>query len=360
MSGKHPYIKEISGEQRRQLIDARQVFEAYELARGEFRIRYEGSMRWGERAGAEYLLYKRGRSEKSLGAYSAETETIYQNFLNGRETGKKRLEKLSARMDELARINVAMEIARVPLLTARIIRRLSDARLLGGHLFVIGTNALYAYEASAGAFIESSMLATGDADLLMDARRRLGLAFDSVKREGIIGLLQKVDKSFTTRGGIDYHAVNSEGFFVDLIRPEDGKILNEKKRERIGDGNFDLCATPIKGLNWLINAPKFSAIAIDEKGYPLRIETIDPRIFALHKAWVSEQQGRDPLKVTRDRAQAEAIAFMSTHYLNLSFHGSDLSALPAELRAKSDGLLQSFHEKNTPLNKINEIPTPKW
>lgn len=360
MSGKHPYIRELGGEQRRQLLDTRHVFEAYENTREDFHLRYEGSMRWAERAGTKYLLRKRGKAEKSLGIRSAETEAIYQHFMDGREAGKERLGKLSARLDNLAGINFAMGIARVPLLTARIMRRLSDARLLGEHLFVVGTNALYAYEASSGAFIESSMLATSDADLLMDARRHLGLAFDSVRREGIIGLLQGVDKSFKTKGGIDYRAVNDEAFYVDLIRPEDAKIYDVKNRERIGDNSLDLYASPIKGLNWLINAPKFSAIAIDEKGYPLRIAAIDPRAFALHKAWVSEQAGRDPLKVTRDKAQAETIAFISTHYLNLSFDGKDLSALPAELRAKADDLLQSFHENETPLEDIHELPIPKW
>lgn len=359
MSGKHLYLREISAEQRRQLIDTQQVYEAYESAYGDFQLRYSGSMRWAERSGAEYLLRKRGASEKSLGVRSKETEAIYEGFMVGREACRERLESLSSRLNEIAGINVAMGIARVPVLTARILRHLSNANLLGTHLFVVGTNALYAYEASTGAFIESSMLATSDADLMMDARRHLGIAFESVKRAGVIGLLQRIDKSFTTKGGIDYRAVNNDGFYVDLIRPEDSNVFKAESRVRIGDSDLDMYASPIKSLNWLINAPKFSAIAIDEKGFPLRIDTIDPRAFALHKAWLSEQIGRDPLKVTRDKAQAETVAYVSEHYLGLSLAGDDLSALPAELRAKADELLLDFDEEEVS-DETHDIPEPKW
>lgn len=342
MSGKNLYISEITGEQRRQLIDTRQVFEAYEMAREDFRAHYLGSMRWVDRNGADYLLRKHGKSEKSLGPRSTGTETAYRSFMSGRDACQDRLNRLSARMTHLAGVNMAMGIGRVPLLTARILRQLAEARLLGTHLFVVGTNALFAYEAATGAFVESGMLATGDVDLMMDARRHLGIAFDTVRKEGVIGLLRKVDKSFAARGGVDYRAVNRDGFFVDLIRPEDARIFRHRPRERIGDSDLDLYASPIDGLQWLINAPKFSAIAIDEKGFPLRIEAIDPRAFSLHKAWMSERKGRDPLKAGRDRAQAETAAYMSAHYLNLSFDGNALSALPSELRAKAQELLQGL------------------
>jgi hypothetical protein len=59
---------------------------------------------------------------------------------------------------------------------ARILRRLDEAGLMGRHLFVVGTHALYAYEAAAGITFESGLTATTDVDLRSDARRRLSLA----------------------------------------------------------------------------------------------------------------------------------------------------------------------------------------
>ncbi len=56
-------INELSGEQRRQLIDAQHVFGAWRETSHAFKRRFAGSMRWGERNGAEYLLRKVGRTE---------------------------------------------------------------------------------------------------------------------------------------------------------------------------------------------------------------------------------------------------------------------------------------------------------
>ena len=59
-------INELSNDQRRNLIDAQQIFEAYEV-KTLAKARYAGSMRWAERNGSEYLLRKRGKVERSLG-----------------------------------------------------------------------------------------------------------------------------------------------------------------------------------------------------------------------------------------------------------------------------------------------------
>lgn len=62
---------------------------------------------------------------------------------------------------------------------------LDAAAVLEKHLFVIGTNALYAYEMKAGILFESGILATNDFDLLWDARDRLRLAVTGISAEGV-------------------------------------------------------------------------------------------------------------------------------------------------------------------------------
>jgi Nucleotidyltransferase len=68
----------------------------------------------------------------------------------------------------------------------------------------------------------------------------------------------------------------------------------------------DLEGAAIFGLDWLINSPRVEAVAIDERGYPVRLVAIDPRAFALHKAWVSRREDREPLKAVRDLEQAQS------------------------------------------------------
>jgi hypothetical protein len=88
---------------------------------------------------------------------------------------------------------------------------------MGGKLFVVGTNALFAYEARAGVQFESGMLNTGDTDFLVDARQGLRLTLVDVRSEGVMGLLQKIDRSFAKEK--PYRASNDLGFHVDLICP---------------------------------------------------------------------------------------------------------------------------------------------
>ena len=332
-------IKELSAEERRQLIDTRQVHEGWEARRALLEGRFAGGMRWSSRNGREYLLRKRSRSERSLGPRSPETEAIHAQFMAGRERAQADAAALQARLERMAPLNVALGLGRVPRLTARLIRRLRDAGLLGRHIHVVGTNALFAYESRAGVRVASGLLATGDADLLLDARRRLRLALEDARREGVLGLIRKVDASFEPRAPGDFRAINRDGYMVDLIRPQTRRVLEPGDPDRVGSAGEDLRGAPIQGLDWLVNAPKFSALALDEAGFPVVIDTVDPRAFALHKAWLAALPDRDPVKRPRDRAQALAATAIATRYLGLSFDDPALSALPRALRDVAPSLL---------------------
>lgn len=337
-SGNLIVFNEMSSEQRRQLVDARQVFEAHENARSTQKHSYSGSMRWVTRKGHDYLHWKRGKSERSLGRRSPETEAKHAAFVTGRAEHEERIAGLSKRLEEMAPVNRALMLGRVPTLAARIIRRLGEESLLGSHLLIVGTNALFAYESRAGVLLSGELLATGDADLLWDARQGLALVSSGVRREGIIGLLQKVDRTFQLRHAGDFRAVNSDGYFVDLIRPEDAEVTRPGGRKTVGERDDDLRASPIFGLHWLINAPHFDAIAIGADGYPVSLASPDPRAFALHKLWVSESPRRDPVKRPRDRAQAQTVAQLCQRYFGLDFDSDDLRSLPKRLRGLARAL----------------------
>ena len=325
-------LKDLNGNQRRQLIDTQQVFETWRAAHVERNRRFIGSMRWANRNGAEYLLRKIKSHETSLGPKSPETEAAYNSFIRGREENTARLSKLKSRLDEFAPINRAMGIGRMPAIAAQVLRKCDDAGLLGEQLYVVGTNALFAYEALSGAFIESDLVTSGDIDLLYDARRSLSVAVRDARKNGLIGVLKEADKSFALFRPRGYRAANNDGYMVDLIRPEPKDVFRDRPPSAITNLPDDMEGAPVIGLTWLINAPKIEAVVIDEKGYPARVVAVDPRVFALHKAWLSARDDREPLKRRRDIDQAKAAAEMATRYLRLPFEPEPLSALPAALR----------------------------
>lgn len=344
-------MQELSANQRRQLIDTQQVFATWREARADSTHRFAGGMRWARRNGAEYLLRKIGKRETSLGLRAKGTEAAYGAFMSGREANQKRLQALAARLDEFAPVNVALGLGRVPHIVARILRRCDDAGILGTQVFVVGTNAMFAYEVLAGVFVESGLLATGDIDLLYDARRSLSLAFDDIRERGLIGLLQQVDKSFSKRA---YRATNHDGYMVDLIRPEAKDVFRDRLPTRLSNLPDDLAGAPIFGLAWLVNAPKIEAVPLDERGYPVRIVAVDPRVFALHKIWLSKRPDREPLKMQRDIQQARAAAAIATRYLRLPFEVDALSALPLALR----NLLPEAIEHRD--NEGGDSTEPRW
>ena len=310
-------------------------------------------MRWGDRNGTEYLLRKIGKTETSLGVRSKETEATYEAFLRGRDNNKNRLKGLSARIDELAPVNIAMGLARVPSIAARILRACDERGLLGEQLVVVGTNALYAYEVLAGVHVDSGLVASGDIDLLYDARRHISLTVRGISTSGLIGLLQEVDGSFAPTNPRSFRAANKSGYLVDLIRPEAKDVFRDRLPTALTDLPDDLEGAAIFGLGWLVNSPKLEAIAVDEKGYPVRLVVIDPRAFALHKAWMSNRKDREPLKAVRDLEQAKAAAIIAARYLKKSFDGPELTALPSALRELAPKLIKDM---DTPTSSTK----PSW
>lgn len=344
-------LKLLSSEQRRQLIDTQQAYDAWRGANAESNHRFAGSMRWGPRDGKEYLLRKIGRTETSLGPRSDETEAAYEAFLRGRKENTERLTGLTARIEQLAPVNVAMGLGRMPSIAGRILRACDERGLLGDQLVVVGTNALFAYEVQAGVQVESGLIASGDIDLLYDARRHISLAVKGLATEGLIGLLKRVDTSFASARPRSFRAVNRDGYLVDLIRPEARDVFRDNLPTALSNLHDDLEGAAIFGLGWLINSPKLEAVAIDERGYPLRLVVIDPRAFALHKAWVSERADREPIKATRDLEQAKAAAIIATRYLKKGFDSSELSALPTALLQLTPKLLAET---------VSETTKPNW
>lgn len=334
-------FKELNGDQVRQLIDAEQVFSSYAAARSRLDHSFNGSMSWKTVDGRDYLYRKRDGIWKSLGPRNADTEIIHTQFHVGRQRAKWRVQKTKLRLDETAPVHRALRLGRMPTIAARILRAMTKAGLVGSVIEVVGTNALFAYERMAGVHIAGAHLATGDIDLLFDARARLKLLAPDIAVEGLAGLLRKVDRSFTVKGRDSFRAENDDGYMVDLITPLGRDRMAERRRSRIGTDGEDLKAVEIEGLSWLVNSPKVAVTVMDERGYPLSVTVPDPRAFTLHKVWLSQRDDRDPLKRQRDDGQARLVAeLLATRLPHLAFDDPALGAIPARLRAQAANLIR--------------------
>lgn len=323
---------ELNGDQRREMVNTQQRYAACREAEDRAK-EYRGSMVWSHVQGRDYLVRshyaKSGlRRQTSLGLRSKETEAIKSEYDRGRSDAQKRLQDLQDVMARQAAVNRALGLGRVPLLGAKIIRALDRAGMLGSGIRVLGTNAIYAYEAVAGVRVDPGLTTTEDIDLLFDARVSLTFAAsEEVSHPSLLQLLRKIDHSFQ-RSKQRFRASNREGYIVDLIKPLPEPPW-KPERQRIGADTADLLAAEIEGLAWHENAPAFEAVAIDETGEPCRIVATDPRVWAAHKLWLSKRPDRPALKRRNDEAQAEVVGQLVAKYLShLPYVSQQLRMLP--------------------------------
>jgi hypothetical protein len=322
--------------QRRHLVDLRQAYEAWREADQDVRTHYQGSMRWKESDGNVYLYRKRGTSERGLGRKSPETEAIYAAFMSGRKAARERQHALSSAVARQAAIARAAGLGRVPALAASLMRRLDEAGLLG-RLRIIGTNALFAYEALAGVHVAADVLSTVDVDLLLDVRRKLRILAEDGEERTILGLLKRVDGSFRPSASQSFRVVNKDGFMVDLVCPLPRPPW-KKPQKSLPDG--ELIPAEIEGAQWLLNCPSIEALAVDERGQPVRMLAPDPRIWMLHKFWMAARRDRDPLKAPRDRDQALCLfALLKEHLPQYPLDAEFAASIPGAL-SEAQGMLE--------------------
>ena len=330
-------FQEMSDNQRRVYIDTAQLYETYLSAYHKGRA-YRGGMHWKKAKGREYLFRSRDRYGygKSLGPRSQETEKILMEFRKNKQQVKERLENLKDRLKEQARFCKAAMIQRVPRVAAETLRLLDRQKLLSRNVLIVGTNALYAYEAAAGAYVDTSITATGDLDILWDVRSRLTLVADNdIDQTGLLDILRKADRSFELSGPRSYRAINRDGYMVDLIKSRPKQMLRRERTQRGGPG--DLKAAEIKNLHWLISSPKVYQIVIGEDGFPAAISAPDPRAFALHKLWLSKQTRRAAVKKQRDHDQAIAVANLVVKYLpQYEFKATELRMFPKAILKEAE------------------------
>ena len=308
---------ETSASVSRQYIDAVSVFEALEEALEEA-ARVRGGMYWhaGPPASpdSKYLVRTTpAGAETSLGARTAETEAIYARFTQRKRESAERVSGLQAALVQQQRLNRALRVGRVDPLVVALLARLASTRL-SEHFRVVGTHALYAYEAAAGVRLDAQTLATRDIDLLWDTRKRIIFSTQLARvSTSMLGVLKKVDATFRMRKSQKYTAVNKDGFEVDIIRRE--QAGDDPHPIRLGDEDDDFWVAQARRANVLLDSPGFSAVIVASNGSMARMNTVHPATFVAFKRWMSTQTEREAMKRRRDALQADAVQELLEKYL---------------------------------------------
>jgi len=296
--------RKLTSEQARVVVNAQALFTQYEAHRIDSG-KVAGSMHWKTINGTQYLYraFSHGRNT-SLGRRCSSTEALMLRFKSQQQEYKERDAQLREQISIHAGYIRVNGLNRFPVTGARVIRALQKQNI---PYRLIGTNALYAYEARASSVIMPEHLATNDVDILMDARQGIRIAAN-LKRRTLLDVVKDSDKSFrrVSASEHEFSAANNNGYRVDFVT-QGGHQLKPNEFDAILEQG-DLMPVAIDSLKWHVAAPNFEAITFDDRGMPLRLRTVDPRAFVLHKWFVSQQPDRNSLKRNRDEDQARLIA----------------------------------------------------
>jgi len=300
----------------RQYVDAQAYFTAYEEARRDL-AGVRGSMFWKSQDGIEYLIRTNAAGKQSsLGPKTPETIIIHEKFTARKQLAEQRLKELKDNFYRVKLQNKANRVGRAPQLLVDILNRLYKDGL-SEYFTVIGTHAIYAYEAAAGVFIDetsSGALQTVDIDLLWDVRKRLSFITQmEILNSSMLGLIKKVDKTFKIRAEQPHTAVNSQGFEVDILRREPIDDDPHPLRLTALDDDEEFFAVQARRAGVFLDTPRFSTMIVSPNGTMARMNTIQPEVFAQFKRWMAVQPDRSPHKALRDILQAELVEELMEH-----------------------------------------------
>ena len=301
----NPSFFALNEAQTRQYIDAEaswRALEAAQLAVAEVR----GSMAWRTQNGRRYLIrVSVTGAQTSLGPHSPENEQIYERFMARKNAAQARQKKLRATVLQHTRINRALRIGRVPNVVVDTLNALTQAGLQS-HFLTVGTHALYAYETACGVRVQTEATATQDIDLLLDTRKYLHFATTMQRLDtSLLGIFQKVDKTFLLRDDQKYTAVNADGFEIDVIRRSaQGKAGTDPHPLRVSAFEDDFWAVQVSSGQALLDGKRFTQVVVATSGNMATMHAPSPDSFVRIKTALGKARDRDPLKSRKDKLQA--------------------------------------------------------
>ena len=292
----------------RQAIDSEAIFLEWLRVVKEAK-KFAGGMYFKREGSYEYLVKTSPDNRQSrLGPRDEKTEDTLRAFTEGKQKMEARQRSLRERLRESERLNKALRVGRVPSLVVDVLNELELAGL-GAHFTVVGTHALYAYEAAASLRIEAGALATQDVDLLWDARKRVQFASTMAKLDSsLLKLLQRADPSFQRMEGQIESAINDKGFMVDFLR----RMATEGDPHPFlfTDDEGDLWPVQAQRAEAFLNAPRYERVVFSVTGRMALMRTVSPAVFVAFKRWMAELDDRPAGKRRRDKLQADIVQQM--------------------------------------------------
>lgn len=308
------FLTEYSPSQRKHTINTKQLYEHYIQKKQHYTLNYNVSMFWRESGGKKYLTKKSSKHSKitSLGVRTPESEKVYEDFVAHKQALKDELSALKEKLEKNRKLNKIELLTRVPTALVDIFQKINELGL-DEKMILIGTNALYAYEAYCGVFVEEEQLATDDIDLLNKQNKVLSVIFYEVLPEGkLTGLLQLIDKSFEQDSKVPYRFRNKEGVLLEVISPMQSRNAFQAKKDI---AFTDVLELAMEGMQWLENSRIFKSLVVGENGKCAILSTIHPLEFAVYKNWLSTQPGREVLKKNRDYQQSQLVTQLIQEYM---------------------------------------------
>ena len=278
-----------------------------------------------------------------------------------------------ARLTQEARQYRALRLGLVSSPAAHILQMLDIHDVLGGQYMVVGTNALPVYEIEAGERFAASVDSTEDFDMAWVGNvLQLSTAQANVPQRNLarilaqpedapllpllnespgdlLGLLKRVDATYTKNTERGFQARNAKGYEVELLLSR-RLAAAYPKRARL---------SPIALLeqDWLLLGKPVAHVITGLDATPARVVAPDPRYFALQKIWLSQQEKRKAEKRPKDARQAalvlDAVARGMPHYpLDDAF----AATLPTELAP----LFAAWRAREKDIVSTAAAPEKRW
>lgn len=285
-----------------------------------------GRLVWKTVRGRDYLYrtYGNAGNGSSLGPRSPETEVLYEQFRSDKARIKEQLADTEPDLKRAAAMYVAAGLPVLDSWAAKLFQHLDRAELMGPAVFVVGTNAMPAYQLEAQQRTGQRLHATRDTDIAWTA-----LVGEEAR---LWPSLREWDPSFV---------INSERPFQARGRAmrELDVLAAPSRIAAMSHEPFHPAELPEQ--EWLLMGTPLRHVVASFDRTPCAIVVPDPRYFALHKAWLARKPGRDPLKAPRDRRQAETVWAWLAHMARYSIDAGFLRTLPDELANIATTLIDS-------------------
>jgi len=307
-----------------ELANAESYYEGWLAAKREVS---GGTLRWKSVNNTDYLVRLRNSKGdgSSLGPRSDKTEAIYQSYQAAILREKDHWNKLHILGGFLKQLKVGL----IPESAGNILRQLDIDRALGTKVFLVGTNAMSAYALEAGVRLSPDIMATDDLDITRLPKTPSLDLLDTVK---------KVDNTFVVNTEKTFQVRNQKGYEVEVIAGSGDSFLSDYLKPVV-----------LKGQEWLLLGRPIERVGFDTGLRPVRMIVPDPRLYALHKLWLSKSPDRNPLKKNKDKNQALDLIDMVKRFMpHYPFDQDFIAILPKDLQkiAKDVGLESNVQAPN--------------